>query len=88
MRSIPITFVLVVFMTLLVTIFFGAWAVSADRGAKGPAIAYGVPGTGLSSIGSGDSSRLSGAASSVDGDGPSSADSWWGSALLKACPFH
>ena len=87
MRGIPITFVLVVMVTLLVTIFFGAWAVSADRAAGGADIAYGLPGAGPS-ISAGDSGRSSGADGSLDGEDSGSADSWWGSALLKACPFH
>ncbi len=82
MKGIPKTFVLVVLATLLVTIFFGAWAVSADRAAAGPDIAYGVPGAGPSI------SAGTGADGSVNGEESRSADTWWGSALLKACPFH
>jgi len=78
----------VIGLTLVLLIFFGAWAVSADVDNQ-RSLAFALPGT---------TPTLTGQ-NLAEGDGPykaaltgetasASGDSWWGKALLKACPLH
>ena len=88
---IPLTFFLVVAATIFLIIFFGAWAVSADSREGGRALTFGFASgggspnvTALSSSQAGDR----GAPGLGESTGEAAVDSWWGSAFLKACPFH
>ena len=86
----PIPFILVFVIAIALTVFFGAWAVSADLDSQNPAFA---PGLGLYGGGLGDKSGLEGTANQysstpltegeVNGEAP-----WWQSAVLTACPLH
>ena len=94
MKHIPIPFVLVVVATLALTIFFGAWAVSADIDAGDSEVAAGFVGASPYSgtigqrpppeAGAGEA----GAGDTAGEDGSNAKDTWWGSVVLKACPFH
>ena len=83
--------------TIMLLIFFGAWAVSASSDADVAGVLSGAtagfaggmstqpmstaattPGTAYDNV-----PRL---ASAADGSAP--ADTWWGKALLGACPLH
>ena len=92
-RRVPIPFIffLVVAATIFMIIFFGAWAVSADSREGGRALTFGF-------ASGGGSSNVTALSSSQAGDpgtpglnqitGEAAEDSWWGSAFLRACPFH
>ncbi len=89
-KGMPITFVIVVVLMIVLTIFFGAWAVSAGAQTQDESFALAVTGgaPNLDRTNSGPSSGSSGSASSnLEGEGEAS-DEWWGKALLTACPFH
>ena len=90
-RGVPLTFLIVLVLMILLTIFFGAWAVSVDVNDQDEGFPFGTAGTGpsLASVGSEGSSKES--ANSVlsdQEDSQDAADNWWGNTLLKACPFH
>ena len=79
---------MVIGLTLVLLIFFGAWAVSANVDNQ-RSLAFGLPGTTPALTGQNLAeddgpykAALTGAATSASGD------SWWGKALLKACPLH
>ena len=89
---------------LLLIIFFGAWAVSAGSADNAAGLLSGATAgfTGeallpASGAGAGGSGGFDGGAG-VDGDmaprlatapgGDRPADTWWGQALLAACPLH
>ena len=86
----PIPFILVFAIAIALTVFFGAWAVSADLYARNPAFA---PGLGLYGGAVGDESGLENTASQnsstplIEGEVSEEAP-WWQSALLTACPLH
>ena len=87
-KGIPVTFLVVLLLTVLLSIFFGAWAVSADVEAQERML-------GLSAIDPNPGGATSGTSTeSTEGDSPGQedagtlADEWWGDALLKVCPFH
>ena len=90
MKGIPLSFVIVVVATIILTIFFGAWAVSADADARERSLAFVIGGAGPAldapDSSSGSEAKLRGA--DEPGDGGSNADSWWGKSFLKACPLH
>ena len=92
-RRVPIPFIffLVVAATIFMIIFFGAWAVSADSREGGRALTFGFTSgvvspsaTGLNSTQAGDP----GTPGLNQITGEAAEDSWWGSAFLRACPFH
>lgn len=90
-KGVPVTFLAVLTLTVLLTIFLGAWAVSADVQDQGRSLSFAVGAVGpnptsIASDSLGDGSPW-GAAGEGD-DNKSAADSWWGSAVLKACPLH
>ena len=89
-KGIPITFLVVLLLTVLLTIFFGAWAVSADVETQEKRLAFSVgslgPNIGTVSPGTSDETADGDSASQEDSD--TLADEWWGNALLKVCPFH
>ena len=76
---IPMSFIVVVASVILLIIFFGAWAVSADASEGGRSLSFGFV--------SGNTTSAT-ALNSADGDHSNAEDSWWGDAFLKACPFH
>ena len=91
-KGVPLTFLIVLVLMIVLTIFFGAWAVSVDANAQNGEFAFGAAvgaGTGPSSAGSdGTPKETSNGASLNQEDSQSAADTWWGDALLKACPLH
>lgn len=87
---VPITFIVVSAMTIALSIFLGAWAVSADVKDQDRAFSFGLPVAGTNAqVSSTDGSPRN---AYGDPDLPlaegSVADSWWGQALIKACPLH
>ena len=86
--GVPAPFLASVVALVLLTIFFSAWAVSAEsansRAYTLPASADGFVLGPPSEPGPG----LSGELHSLPVSEQTAADSWWGGALLKACPFH
>ena len=88
---IPLTFFIVVIATIVLIIFFGAWAASANAANRDQTLYFGFVG-GVSSLNpdTSSASQLSGLQASgleegnIDGAG----DSWWEKGFLKACPFH
>ena len=91
-KGVPLTFLIVLVFMIALTIFFGAWAVSVDANSRNGEFAFGAAvgaGTGPSSAGSGGTPKETANGAPVNQeDSPSSADTWWGGALLKACPLH
>ena len=87
MRSIPKPLPFLVFLvaTVVLTIFFGAWAVSADIDERDRNLSFAIA-SGGSPLGMATSDSSQPAEQKGVGDGE--ADSWWGKAVLKACPFH
>ena len=82
-KGIPVTFLIAVTLTIMLTIFFGAWAVSADVDAQDRKLSFGIGGSGAQP-----SSESSGGTSGDQADDQTVADEWWERAVLKACPFH
>lgn len=82
------------FVAIVLMIFFGAWAVSvSDRSDFGNILAGATSGfsgsisaetAGSAAAGSDSVPRL---ATAPDGS-PAASDTWWGKALLGACPLH
>ncbi len=92
MKSIPlpISFLVVLAVTIALVIFFGAWAVSADVGERDRVFAFAVPGgaANFPEI-SNDTTRVLGRTEpGRPTEGQTYADTWWGGALIKACPLH
>ena len=88
---IPLTFFVVVAATIFLIVFFGAWAVSADASDREKTLSFGfVGGSGVLDSNAPSSSQLNDleAPSLEEGNIDDAGDSWWGSAFLKACPFH
>ena len=89
-RGIPVTFLVVLLLTVLLSIFFGAWAVSADVETQERRL-----GLGLGAIDPTPAAQRPGppqrgrrGTPPARKDGRTLADEWWGDALLKVCPFH
>ena len=86
---IPVSFAIVVAGLIALFIFFGAWAVSTDAAEHDRELSFAL---GNSGAGFG----VNPLASVVENEGKakaaneveSSADTWWGSTLLIACPLH
>ena len=86
---IPVSFAIVVAGLIALFIFFGAWAVSADAAEHDRELSFALGNSGASfgvnPLASGvENEGTAKAASEVE----SSADTWWGSTLLIACPLH
>jgi hypothetical protein len=84
---VPATFLAVVTATVLLIIFFGAWAVSADVEGQDRELSFGFANGGAST----DASALSTAQNSPtpgEAGAGSTGDTWWGKAFLTACPLH
>jgi hypothetical protein len=86
----PISFFVVVIVTLALVVFFGAWVASADLEERDRVLSFGVPGgasfEAKGSSGTGEPLGIREAFAASDGNLES--DSWWGNSFLKACPFH
>ncbi len=88
-KGIPVTFLAALALVILLTIFFGAWAVSADAKQPGRELSFLAPGaSGFGPIGVQRTGPDPGNVSSSGEEGAGAADSWWGKAFLKACPLH
>ena len=87
---VPISFVVVSAITIALLIFFGAWAVSADVNEQDRAFSFGFPVAGTVPQVSSANSPSPKAQRDPDLQTVerSPADSWWGQALLRACPLH
>jgi len=83
---VPATFVVVVSAVIFLIIFFGAWAVSADADGQDRRLTFGFAGgvtpTSATTVNPTD------ATGEASLDQEAAGDSWWGSAFLRACPFH
>ncbi len=93
MKSVPlpISFFVVVIVTLALIVFFGAWAASADLEERNRALSFGVPGgVSFEAKGSSDGEEPLGIreAFAASNGNFESDSSWWGKSFLKACPFH
>ena len=75
-RQLPWTFLAVVAAAVFLTIFFGAWAVSADIGGRYDEL---LPPE--------ERGRLPSAASPLDANAQEG-EAWWEQSILFACPFH
>ena len=88
---VPITFLVVVLATILLVIFFGAWAASADSGDRDRTLTFGFASSGTdlnaTALNSSDAA-VSGAESATGGSEEDADKGWWQSAFLKACPLH
>ena len=84
----PISFLLVLAMTIALMIFFGAWAVSADVTERDRVFAFAVPGRASSLIADADSTGQLALGDSRTIEGNHAAGTWWGNGLLRACPLH
>ena len=86
---IPVSFAIVVSGLIALFIFFGAWAVSVDAAEHDRELSFALGSSGASfgvnPLVSETNDQV--AAKVTTGDG-SSADTWWGSSLLLACPLH
>jgi len=87
---IPISFMIVVVMTIMLIIFCGAWAVSADKEELNRQSAFVIGGSspdlGGNPLNSSQTAEELGPGEEESGG--SKADAWWGKALIKACPLH
>ena len=84
----PISFLLVLAMTVALMIFFGAWAVSSDVTERDRVFAFAVPGGTAALTSSSDSTEPLALGDSRTAEGNHAADTWWGNGLLRACPLH
>ena len=87
----PFVFVVVTTVTVVLIIFFGAWAVASD--AEGRQLTFGVAGSTLRDSGStasegGGQARAAFGVAPIGETSESAADTWWGQGFLKACPLH
>ena len=86
MKGIPLSFIVILVATIILTIFFGAWAVSADVEA-GERSFYFPAATGGANFNVVNDQRVTAEGAPGEED-TTNADTWWGSAFLKACPLH
>lgn len=88
-KGVPLTLLAVLVLTALLTIFFGAWAVSADAKEQNRSFSFGIASNGpnfaaANSVTYSETGEPGGAILA----NASAADSWWGKSLLRACPLH
>jgi hypothetical protein len=84
-------FLVVITITVVLIIFFGAWAVTAD--AEGRELTFALTGSALEDP---DSPSTGGDAQGQNAFGvapigetsDSASGTWWGQGFLKACPLH
>ena len=87
----PLSFLVAVVAVVALLIFFGAWAVSVDAESRDRAIAIALPGgaVNFSAIAEQKTEEAPFDPNAYFGGGDQTAsDTWWGNALLKACPLH
>ena len=89
-KGIPVTFLVVVMVTVLLTIFFGAWAVSADvdQNDRDLSFALAIGSPNVTTLNAGSSAGSSPGDASTEEEEDTAGEKWWGQAVLKACPFH
>ena len=88
-KGIPVTFLAVLVVTILLTIFFGAWAVSADAESRDRNLALAIAGTGANFGGiTTEAAEATDTKTPTNQEGEGAADTWWGKVLLKSCPLH
>lgn len=87
----PVSFLVAVVAVIALLIFFGAWAVSVDAESRDRALALALPG-GTPGFGAIPEKKAEDAPFDPNayfgGSDQTAADTWWGNALLKACPLH
>ena len=84
----PVSFLLVLAMTIALMIFFGAWAVSADVAERDRVFAFAVPGATSTLISDANATGPLALGESRTAEANHAADTWWGNGLLRACPLH
>ena len=86
----PVSFILVLCLTIALMIFFGAWAVSADVGERERVFAFAVTGgtAALTSNANATGQLALGESSAVEGGHTAASETWGGNGLLRACPRH
>ena len=87
----PVSFMVAVVVVVALMIFFGAWAVSVDADSRDRALALALPGGAVdfSSIAEKKAEDVPFDPNAYfGGSDQTAADTWWGTALLKACPLH
>ena len=87
LKGMPATFLVVLLLTVMLTIFFGAWAAKVDSQAQDRSFSFAIgasaPDAGADTVAPSEDGSLD-AAAAVE----STEESWWGSAFLTACPLH
>ena len=87
----PVSFLVAVVAVIALLIFFGAWAVSVDAESRDRALALALPG-GTMDFAAIPEKKAEDAPFDPNayfgGSDQTAADTWWGNALLKACPLH
>ena len=87
MKGKPIPFLAVLVVTIVLTIFFGAWAVSEDLEAQGVSAFAGSLDGGTAPQTS--ALQFGPTPISVDGaSGEATDPAWWQDTLLTLCPLH
>ena len=84
----PVSFILVLAMTIALMIFFGAWAVSADVSERDRVFAFAVPGGASALTADFNATGPLALGEANPTEGGHAADTWWGNGLLRACPLH
>lgn len=87
----PFVFGVVVTLTVVLIIFFGAWAVSASE--EGRELNFGFAPTTLEDASSnnsegGQQAQAAFGSAPIGETSEGVAGSWWGQGFLKACPLH
>ncbi len=78
-------------MTVVLIIFFGAWAVASD--AEGRELTFGLTGSTMQDSDTvesqgGEQARAAFGVAPIGETSDAAADTWWGQGFLKACPLH
>ena len=87
----PFVFVVVATVTVVLIIFFGAWAVASD--AEGRELTFGLTGSTMQDSDTaesqgGEQARAAFGVAPIGETSDAAADTWWGQGFLKACPLH
>ena len=86
--GLPLQFLIVVFMGLSMTIFFGAWAADARIEARNQPYALGGFGAAQFDFRTHQATRLGSSLTGVVGNGVGGEVQGWERAFLFACPLH
>ena len=86
----PVSFILVLFLTIALMIFFGAWAVSADVSERDRVFAFAVPGgtAAMTSNANATGPLALGESSAIEDGRTAASETGWGNGLRRACPLH